>query len=183
MPFDLKKLVRDKRAWAVAGIGGAAGLGLAMRAKKGGSTPTGAAGLYDPNAPFVTGQPSVYDSSLQDLWEGFQQTAGDLQQQINEIGDQVTNPTTPPSATTPAPGTTAGGTAARKAPPYTIRQLRGTYNLRALAKRFSPNKSKVGVEAFLQRLVALNPSLRGKTTLTTGGFDLKVPTTPTRATT
>jgi hypothetical protein len=96
---DWKALLRDKRAWAVAGIGGALGIGLATKSKK---NPSTAGVINDGTAPAVGMGASTYDSSLGDIWEGFNQVAYDLQQQINEIGDQL-NGDTPPTPTNPAP--------------------------------------------------------------------------------
>jgi len=103
MALDWRKLLRDKRAWAVGGIGGAIGIGLYLRSRSSQpASPT--TGLNTGEAgPAVSMAPSVYDSSLQDIAEGFQQTALDLQTQIAEIQAQLdagtpASPTTPPAA-------------------------------------------------------------------------------------
>lgn len=103
MAIDWKALGRDKRLWAVAGVGGAAGVGVAVyRRRHGPASPaTGTDQAALSSAPYASMQPSVYDSSLQDIYEGFNQTSLDLQRQITDIQAQL-DQTTPPSST-PAP--------------------------------------------------------------------------------
>jgi hypothetical protein len=99
---DWRGLFKDKRAWLVAGVGGVGGLYFAARARRQSGTPTGAPLNDGAVGPYASMQPSVYDSSLSDIWEGFNQTALDLQQQINEISDQLGTKT--PAPTTPSKG-------------------------------------------------------------------------------
>jgi hypothetical protein len=112
--FQVKKLLRDKRAWTVAGVGGAAGVGIALyRRRQGGGAPAGTGdAAAGGSLPYISAQPSVYDSSLQDFASGFDQAFGDLQQQLSQIQDQL-DQGTPPSSTTPPPPAT-GGTAAKR---------------------------------------------------------------------
>lgn len=107
----LRQLLRDRRAWAVAGLGGALGVGVALYRRRSGSS--SAAGATS-TAPYASMSPSVYDSSLQDIWEGFNQVALDQQRQISELQDQLGRPT-PPTPSTPPPRTSprAGAPRAR----------------------------------------------------------------------
>jgi len=164
MPNDFKKLIKDKRLLAVAGVGGALGVGVAVARKKG-------AGVANPadlpvssvTAPYVPLTPATYDSSLSDIYEGFNQTALDLQNQINAIGDQL-DQTTPPTATTPSVTTTTQ-----------LHRVSRIWNLREYAKRFAPNPASASsVEAELRRIVAANPALKGRTTIPSG-FAVKTP--------
>lgn len=107
MAIDWRALARDRRLWAVGGIGGAAGLYVAYRRRGGAGSPASGmnqAAALGAGGPYATMQPSVYDSSLQDIYEGFNQTALDLQRQITELQGQMDRPA-PPSSTTPPPPT------------------------------------------------------------------------------
>src|SRR6266487_2975463 len=103
MAIDFKKLVKDKKLLAVAGVGGALGLGIAYARRKGGGSASPAdQPVSTVTAPYVPLTPATYDSSLSDIYEGFNQTALDLQNQINAIGDQL-DQNAPPTSTTPPP--------------------------------------------------------------------------------
>lgn len=170
MAINWKALARNKRVWAVAGIGGAAGLGVAVARRKKATSPADMPVDQLTGGPYVPNAPGVFDSSLQDLYEGFNATAADLQQQVNDISDQL-GQRTPTSPSTPPPTAT---TPKRQYSLHKIGVQGRTYNLRDIARRFAPTPSNPNsVEAELRALVKANPKLRGKSTIP-GGFPLRV---------
>lgn len=158
MAIDWKALARDRRMWAVAGVGGAAGVGVAVyRRRHGPATPaTGTDQAALSSAPYASMQPSVYDSSLQDIYEGFNQTALDLQRQISDIDSQLgqtspTGPTSPPPPSAARPAPLGGWHGTRIGSQLTLRQLAARY-ARAPGQ---PNS----VEGTLRQIVTRNPWL------------------------
>ena len=156
MRFDWRKLVRDKRAWAVAAIGGVLGLAAAAKAKKQGSS---AGGGVDPAAgPYVGMQGGTYDRSLQDIWEGFNQTAYDLQEQITGIQTQLDADTPPPVVNDGGPAKPAkpfeGWHGTKEYAGKTIRQVAAMF----ARKPSDPNS----VEATVRELGKRNPWLKGR---------------------
>jgi len=176
MGFDWRKLLRDRRAWAVAGIGGVVGVVLYLRAR-GGQPSTPSTGLNTGEVgPYTSMAPSVYDSSLQDIWEGFNQVAADQQAQISEIQAQL-DTDTPPSTTTP---TTSGPT--RATATWQGSKLTSQTTWQALAAKVAASKTPEGIESTKRALLERNPTLAkqtqgGKLPLRSG-WNVLIPTWP-----
>lgn len=94
------------------------------------------------------------------------------QTQYQGIIDSIGKINGPPSTQPPS----QPGTPKPKFTLHYIGKLHGKpQNIRAVAKRFAPHPDNAdNVEIELRRIIALNPQLRGKSTVP-GGFPLKVP--------
>lgn len=107
--IDWKRLAKDKRLWAVAGIGGAAGLFVFIR-RGGGDGPAGAAGAGEPGqqgGSYVQGAGNTTDTDIAGYLSQFSQSnldaqskfLSDLKTTIGSVGSGAGGgQTTPPTS-------------------------------------------------------------------------------------
>jgi hypothetical protein len=166
MAIDLKALVKDKRLWVVAGVGGGAGLLVLLRNRSAGGgaaaagdqaagevtgTIPGAAGQF-PGSPGIDAYNAVQDvgASLADQLGGQYQDILDALSQLP--GTAPPNPSSPPGSA-PKTGSIVGSHGTK---------VTSSMSLRDFARRYAgaPN-NPTSVEATLRWIIANNQWLTG----------------------
>jgi hypothetical protein len=171
MAVQVPAWLRDKKVWAFAGAGGGLGLLVYLQRRK-----RGQQSGVDPTTGQQVANPATFDdagiNAYQNLQNEFESLQSNVSSQLDILGNRIDALPDAQQAVTPHPAPKLGWTTQL----HRIGVPGKTYNLRDIARRFAPNPASASsVEYELQRIVAANPSLRGKTTLP-GGFALQTPT-------